>query len=289
VLNFIDTQGQGRKLEQAEQERQAKKAKSSEVPGHAGAAGSADRGPGYTVAMGVGFQPQGGLTGWAPGNLPRYLPAGVGFTLPKNADVIMQVHFHRNGRAERDRTQLGLYFAKKPVERPYKGAILFGRTGALQIPYFSIPAGQEHFVLKGDTWANGDFTLFSVMPHMHMLGKEISVTMTPPDGPEQPLVAIKDWDYNWQETYLLRAPIHVKEGTRFHVEAVYDNSEKNPRNPYNPPRTVTYGEQTTNEMCFIFLGGYLDRPTTGVTRWGRGLPMTFTAPKKDASKTPDGQ
>ena len=50
------------------------------------------------------------------------------------------------------------------------------------------------------------------------------------------LVAIKDWDYNWQETYFLKEPIKVKAGTRFDVEAVYDNSDKNPNNPFNPPQ-----------------------------------------------------
>ncbi len=282
VLNFIDTQGSGRKLEKAEQERQEKKPKADDTA-HSSSR-SADRGPGYTVAMGVGFVPQGGLTGWAPGQRARYLPEGVGFPLAKNADVVMQIHFHRNGRTERDRTQIGLYFAKQKIERPYKGGIIAGRGSNPVLPqFFTIPAGAEHFVLKGDQWATGDFTLFSVMPHMHMLGKQVTVTMTPPDGPERPLVTIKEWDYNWQETYLLKEPIHVKAGTHFHVEAVYDNSAKNPRNPNNPPRTVVFGEQTTNEMLFVFLGGYAPGPAAVPARWGRGLPMSSTPPKKDVT------
>ena len=48
---------------------------------------------------------------------------GVGFFLPKGSDVVMQIHFHRNGRTERDRTQVGLYFAKKKVERPLQGKL----------------------------------------------------------------------------------------------------------------------------------------------------------------------
>jgi hypothetical protein len=93
------------------------------------------------------------------------------------------------------------------------------------------------------------------MPHMHLLGKQIKVTMTPPDGTATTLVNIKDWDYNWQETYFFKEPIKVKTGTRFDVEAIYDNSTGNPNNPFNPPRTVWFGEQTTNEMCFVFLNG----------------------------------
>ena len=48
---------------------------------------------------------------------------------------------------------------------------------------------------------------------------------------------------------------------------------------FGAPRLITYGEQTTNEMCFVFLGGYSDRPPA-VSRPGRGLPMTFVPPAK---------
>jgi len=65
---------------------------------------------------------------------------------------------------------------------------------------------------------------------------------------------VADWDYNWQETYVLKEPIKVKSGTRFDIEAVYDNSAKNPNNPSIPPINVRFGEQTTNEMLFGFLG-----------------------------------
>ena len=59
----------------------------------------------------------------------------------------------------------------------------------------------------------------------------------------------------------------VTAGTRLDVEARYDNSASNPNNPNRPPRTVTYGEETTNEMCFVFLGGVADQAG------GRALPI----------------
>ena len=34
-------------------------------------------------------------------------------------------------------------------------------------------------------------------------------------------MAIKDWDYNWQETYFLKEPIKVKAGTKFEVVSGY--------------------------------------------------------------------
>ena len=76
-----------------------------------------DHGPGYSVNMGVGFfPPSGGLAGWAPGNVIRPLPDGVGYYLPKDSDVVIQVHYHRTGKVEKDQLRIGLYFAKKPVK-----------------------------------------------------------------------------------------------------------------------------------------------------------------------------
>jgi peroxiredoxin/mono/diheme cytochrome c family protein len=243
TLNFIDTTGQGRKLEEAAQAKEKGK-KETDV----------DRGPGYSMAMGVGFLPQGGLSGWAPGQLARHLPEGYGFFLPKGADVVVQVHYHRNGRVEKDRTAIGLYFAKSNEGmKRFKGGVLPGR-------FIAIPAGEEHFKVTGSLPVVQDCLLHSIMPHMHLLGKEIKVTLRTPDGNRATLIHIKDWDYNWQETYFLKKPLALKAGSTLEVEAVYDNSAKNPNNPFNPPRLVTFGEQTTNEMCFVFLGATSDGP-----------------------------
>src|SRR5207237_7027967 len=164
------------------------------------------------------------------------LPKGFGYSLPKNSDVVIQVHYHRNGRLERDKTQIGLYFAKDKV-KPYQGGIIMGhnqgtKDAARIFPNFVIPQGAERFPLEGDVWATGDFTLHSVMPHMHMIGRDIKVTITPPDGEAATLIHIDNWDYNWQETYFLKQPIPIQKGTRFHVGALYDNSAKNPNNPF---------------------------------------------------------
>ena len=284
LLLFVDATGGAKKLELAELAKSLNAdatktpAKEGDKSGdHAGQSPD-DRGPGYTVAMGIGISPQGGLSGWSPGVSPRFLPEGAGYFLPKNSDVVMQVHYHRDGQLQKDRTKIGLYFAKKPVEHVYaSGAIAGGKgTGFLNM-YFSIPAGDDAFKLTGERYATKDFTLYSISPHMHLVGKSIKLTMTPPDGKAQTLLGIDQWDYNWQEIYMLKEPIAVKAGTKFQVEAIYDNSDKNPVNPFNPPRRVTFGEETFNEMCFVFLGG-----TPGVLRpsGARSLPLSTTAPTK---------
>lgn len=244
TLNFFDRSGQARKLEEQEKQRQRKP-------------GEIDAGPGYSVAMGLGFLPKpgetGGLGGWAPGQLSRYLPEGTGYLLPKGSDVVLQLHYHRTGRVETDRTSVGLYFAKKPIQKIYQGGVIRGE-------FFFIPAGSENFRVRGAIELTQDVKLHSVMHHMHMLGREAKVTVYPPEGKSWTLLAINDWDYNWQETYFLKQPVELKAGTKLAVEATYDNTDKNPNNPFRPARPVIFGEQTDNEMCFVFLGGTSDAP-----------------------------
>jgi peroxiredoxin len=253
ALMFIDTDGEARKLEQAAQRSRA--------------APKSDHGPGYSVAMGAGFTPHGYLGGWAPGQVPYQLPDGVGYELPKGADVVLQVHYHRTGRVERDQTRIGLYFARRPVQNQLWPVLLPGR-----IPLFGIPAGANHYRVEGRIWIQQDANLLNVMPHMHLLGQDIRVTMTVPGGEPRLLLWIKDWDYNWQETYRLKEPLRVPTGTRFDVIAFFNNSEQNPLNPNHPPRAVRWGEQTTDEMCLVFLSMTSETP-------GR-IRRTFRPPAK---------
>ena len=237
TVNLIDTSGRARSLEARAQASESDRRGSGY-----------DRGPGYSHSMGVGFLPSNAIGGWAPGQQPYELPAGYSWRMRKGADLVVQVHYHRNGRVERDRTQIGLYFAKKTEDiKPFKGAVIPG-------VFLRIPAGDENYRVTGSAQAMEECTVHSIMPHMHLIGRSIRITMRPPGEETQTLLAIKDWDYNWQETYFLKQPLKLKPGTVLRVEAVYNNSSKNPMNPNNPPRIVIPGEQTDNEMCFVFLG-----------------------------------
>jgi peroxiredoxin len=244
ALVFVDTSGAARKLD-------------SRGTQHTPVSADADGGPGYSMAMGVGFRPTGGLGGWAPGNLAHRLPEGTGYLLPRGADVVIQVHYHRDGRLEQDNTKIGLQFARRPVGKQFRSLVIAGGSG--RSPFFVIPPGATHFPVQGSLWVDEDCEIHTVTPHMHLLGREIRITMTPPEGSAQTLVAIRDWDYNWQEAYRFKRPVNVKAGTRFDIEAFYDNSNENPNNPNHPARLVFFGEQTTNEMCYGFMGATSDR------------------------------
>ena len=52
---------------------------------------------------------------------------------------------------------------------------------------------------------------------MHYLGKRVEAWATLPDGSEEPLLRIDDWDFNWQDEYRYEEPIHLPAGTQLRV------------------------------------------------------------------------
>lgn len=224
IINYVDVKGQSVPL-QAKQN---------------------DGEPGYTTFGGPGFVPGGMLAGWAPGNDAKRLPDGTAMLLPKGACIVIQVHYHKNGKPETDQTKIGLHFARNTVNKVVRN--LFVLNFGFEIP----PRAPRHEV-RATTAVTEDMHLIAVTPHMHLLGKEIKVWATLPGGNRQPLVWIKDWDFNWQATYLLKEPLALPKGTRLELVSYFDNSSDNPRNPNRTsPKPVTWGEQTTDEMCVAF-------------------------------------
>jgi hypothetical protein len=213
---------------------------------------AADPGPGYTSFGGVGFKSGGMIGGWAPGNFPSFLPDGIGRRLPKGADLVVQVHYHKSGKPESDRTKIGIYYTRGPVDKRI-------RSFPVAKLMLRIPAGDSNYTVHASLPVRLDATLYRVTPHMHLLGRDMKLTATLPDGTLVPLVHVANWDFNWQTGYELKTPLHLPAGSRVDLEATYDNSSDNPVNPNNPPKLVTWGEQTTDEMCLAFLSFTLDR------------------------------
>lgn len=90
---------------------------------------------------------------------------------------------------------------------------------------------------------------------MHLIGKQAKVWAELPDKSTRKLLLIDDWNFNWQDTYQYRKPVLLPAGTVVKAKFLWDNSEDNPRNPFSPPQRILEGEQSTNEMGGLILGG----------------------------------
>ena len=186
------------------------------------------------------------IGGWAPGSVPLSNTEPGLRPVPKGASLVVQIHYHPSGKPEVDQSSLGLKFTDRPGTQGRTAVILFNRR-------IDIAPGDSHYVTKSSLVMPTDVQLFGIAPHAHYLGKEMKIDAYLPDGSKQPLIWIKDWDFNWQGAYQYKKPLSLPKGTRVEFEYSYDNSENNPRNPTHPPTRVRWGEQTTDEMAVAFL------------------------------------
>jgi hypothetical protein len=235
VLTYLDTSGTAEMLDRAEP------------------------GPGYTCFGSPRFMPVGGLGGWAPGAAPHRMPEGAGMLLPAGARVVVQMHYNNPATEERtDRTRVALHFARGPIDKRVHSIPVLDQR-------FTIPAGARRHEVHAMRHISQDAQLVAISPHMHLLGREMKVTATLPDGTVTPLIHIEDWDFHWQGTYDYAQPVALPGGTRIDMTAVFDNSPQSPRQPSRPPRPVRWGEGTTDEMAIVFLRLTIDAERLGWT------------------------
>jgi len=190
--------------------------------------------------------PDGYFLGWAPGKIPQFTLPGMAWSLQPSSDLALQMHLHPSGKTELVQPAVAFYFtAEPPTNSPLRINL-----EALRI---DIPAGNKDYTVEDEYTLPVEVTLLAIGPHAHYLGKRVEAYARLPDGAKRELLMIKDWDFNWQTEFRYAKPIILPRGATLTMRWVYDNSSDNIRNPYQPPRRVRQGPQTTDEMGEVWL------------------------------------
>jgi hypothetical protein len=193
------------------------------------------------------------LGGWAVGAQPHMLPAGLALPVQKGSDLVIQYHFHPNGKPEVEKSRIGIYFAKEAPKRTL-AAVQLPPTFSL-FSGLDIPAGEKDYVIRDSYTLPVAFDAVSIGAHAHYIGKQLKMTATLPSGEVKTLLWIKDWDFSWQDRYFFEQTVALPKGTRLDAEVHWDNSAENPRNTSSPPIRVQWGEQSKDEMGSLTLAG----------------------------------
>ena len=186
------------------------------------------------------------LYGWVPGNDRVTFPPGAAKRIRAGSDLILNIHYAPSAKADQDQSEVRLYFARTPVERPVRTLSLTENSVTNQP--FRLPANTKPTFYMNYGPLPDTVQLLSVLPHMHKLGRSVKAFAITPDGDAINLINIADWDYNWQLTYFFRDRLILPKGSTIIAEAHYDNTDQNPLNPNRPARTVGYGWNSTDEM-----------------------------------------
>ena len=185
------------------------------------------------------------LVATAPGARPMVLAPGMAKRVSAGSKFLFQMHYTPNGTPQKDRSCVGLIFAK-----PESVTTSVKTTAALNL-IFSIPPKADNHPVDAVHSLRRDSVLLSLYPHMHLRGKAFRYTARYPDGKEEVLLDIPRYDFNWQNTYELAEPKLLPKGTEIRCAAHFDNSPGNAANP-DPNKTVKFGEQTHEEMMIGF-------------------------------------
>ena len=180
---------------------------------------------------------------YAPGSSPDQWPDGMAKFVPAGSDLVFQMHYTTNGTADQDQTSIGIVFSKSPPRQ---------RVITLQLNDHAliIPPGADNFRVQVQGTLPHDATLLSLFPHMHLRGKRFEYDIVHDDGSAEVLLRV-NYHFHWQLSYRLAEPRLLKAGTKLRAIAWYDNSKNNPHNP-DPTKTVTWGDQTSDEMMVGF-------------------------------------
>ena len=202
---------------------------------------------------------------WAPGYSPRFYTGGVGIRLPSRGVLMVNVlHLGPTPVPVEVGFAVNFYFAGTPVVREIRTLVLGNAGNPLQIePEFYLPAGRVSTFTARAT-LHQDLSVLYLAPHMHLRGRTFRADVVDAGGCRVPLIRIPEWDFDWQELYELEPPLRIRPGSVVEIEAVFDNTAQNPRNPVLPPRDLRPGNTmgTDDEMLQLLLLGIpgADRP-----------------------------
>ena len=185
-----------------------------------------------------------GLGAYAPGNQLNTYPENAGYPLKAGGGLMLQMHYTTSGKEAVDASEIGLYLWDEEPERQSLG----GSASDLNNNIAVFDGNHEMVATKK---FRKDALLTMVGPHMHYRGYDANFKLVFPDGREEEILNVPNYQFNWQKTYDFKEPIFLPAGTEMVFRARFDNSEMNPFNP-DASQDLTWGEQTWQEMFFGF-------------------------------------
>jgi hypothetical protein len=198
------------------------------------------------------------LSGWAPGEdgIKRMLP-DVGMDMPSGT-LRMDMHYNSltQTTTQMDASGVEVCVVKGAKMRKNHAAVTMGLVG---IPI--IPGNSTNYETKASCTVGGSqpITLLSASPHAHTHAVRMKFTLQRKSG-ETIVMHDMPFMFGEQHSYPLDPPVVVQPGDTINTSCFYTNKTSS---------TVTFGENTGDEMCFNFALYY----PAGALSCGGGSPL----------------
>jgi hypothetical protein len=205
------------------------------------------------------------LYGWAPGTGSMKLPPNVGLNQPKRSHYVVQLHYNNAQQRGGERDGTGFAFCTTSQLRPFEADVAAFGTGSLRVPPKSTVAYTCDFTIPA-TVTEG-MRVLAMNPHMHGAGTAIStehLVRTGEDAFAAPVTLAKIDPWNYQDQQWSPVSAVLRAGDVVRQRCAYRNETS---------RTITFGENTEDEMCFGFTLYY---PRIRASFWSWGYPSVFS-------------
>lgn len=110
-----------------------------------------------------------GLNGFwalmAPGEEPTFYPDGMAKRLLAKSALVISMHYSAIGREIKDKTRIGVLFAKEPPIHEVKTATVMTVDRLLVEPH------NPEKIIDAGRFTDEDIKIIAIVPHMHMRGK----------------------------------------------------------------------------------------------------------------------
>ena len=201
---------------------------------------------------------------YIPGAAFRQFRPGVGKRIRHDKYLVWGLHYNATGKPETDRQQAGFWWHTEPMTHEVLShrigethiaeskELMAASEGSSALRYMRaripvIPPHDPDWSITAITAFKDDVTVYYLYPHMHLRGKDMTFVVTYPDGREQVILHVPNYDFNWQIQYELAEPLKLPAGTTIKTIGHFDNSASNRYNPA-PDREVYWAEQSWDEM-----------------------------------------
>lgn len=186
------------------------------------------------------------ITGQVPGGDAMILDNNVGYMIPANSVLVLQIHYVTLGQETTDQISVGLRYPREIIQKNLKHTQVANLS-------FKIPPGAPHHKVSAVRELKDDMTGYGMFSHMHLRGEDMTFRALYPDGRDETLLVVPNYSFGWQQAYRWpQGKQKFPKGTKLEVFAHYDNSPFNPFNP-DPKKEVEEGQQTFQEMMYGFV------------------------------------
>src|SRR5262249_14020712 len=153
-----------------------------------------------------------------------FVEPGAAKFIPKGARLIFQLHYTPNGKAQKDRSSIGLIFAKEPPKRKIETQPVYNFL-------FRIPPGAANHEVESSFTFKKDGYIYGLMPHMHLRGKDFTIRAIYPDKREETLLFVPKVSFNWQGAYRPAGAAQDAEGDEAPLRRPLRQLESQPAQP----------------------------------------------------------